>query len=378
MATFSSSSMFGIDMLDVSFRKLGSTFLNARRTEVSAEAISSYVDVWGDGDTGTSVDYGGSFTYTYGEDGAILGVEGRVTSYDFFDWYALSVSFESEWDGFEMSGFDVDLSVLETTPVAVLFADIFCGDDTIRGAAGYDDLYGFAGNDRIDGFARGDLLDGGTGADTMDGGAGDDTFIVDDVGDVVIEGDKTRGGIDTVRSSVGYQLTDSVENLVLLEGARFGYGNQLANRLTGSEVGDLLKGGLGVDSIDGGNGSDRIHGERGADVLTGGGGVDIFFYQTVLDSTATAADRISDFSGGVDIINLAGVDANVRRDGNQKFKFIGTADFSSVNASAQVRFDYDEASDTGTLYASIDADTDAEIVVELSGVSTLSAGDLVL
>ena len=31
-------------------------------------------------------------------------------------------------------------------------------------------------------------IDGGTGADTMQGGAGDDTYIVDEAGDIVIDG----------------------------------------------------------------------------------------------------------------------------------------------------------------------------------------------
>lgn len=47
----------------------------------------------------------------------------------------------------------------------------------------------------------------------MTGGAGDDTYIVDDFGDVVIEG--VNSGTDVVRTSLSsYDLTDNVEELV--------------------------------------------------------------------------------------------------------------------------------------------------------------------
>ncbi len=49
--------------------------------------------------------------------------------------------------------------------------------------------------------------------DTMAGGFGNDTYIVDDIGDQVIE---TAGeGTDTVRAAVSYALSANVENLIL-------------------------------------------------------------------------------------------------------------------------------------------------------------------
>ena len=57
---------------------------------------------------------------------------------------------------------------------------------------------------RLEGLAGNDRLDGGTGADTMLGGTGDDTYVVDNVGDQVIEA--SAEGADLVQSSVSFTL----------------------------------------------------------------------------------------------------------------------------------------------------------------------------
>jgi Ca2+-binding RTX toxin-like protein len=56
----------------------------------------------------------------------------------------------------------------------------------------------------LTGTAFDDTLDGGAGADAMVGGAGDDTYLVDAVGDSVIEA--AGGGHDTVRSTIDLTL----------------------------------------------------------------------------------------------------------------------------------------------------------------------------
>jgi Ca2+-binding RTX toxin-like protein len=100
------------------------------------------------------------------------------------------------------------------------------------------------------------ILDGGAGADTLMGGKGNDTYIVDNVGDTVSE--DAGGGVDTIKSSVDFNLSNTpfVENLTLTAGALSGFGNDLANTLTGNSADNLLYGGAGADKLIGGAGND--------------------------------------------------------------------------------------------------------------------------
>jgi VCBS repeat-containing protein len=157
------------------------------------------------------------------------------------------------------------------------------GDNTLSGGLGDDSLSGGAGNDHILGDAGNDLLDGGAGADTMEGGAGNDTYVVDDAGDLVIEG--SNAGTDLVQSSITYALTDNVENLTLTGTADInGTGNDLDNIINGNTGNNVLDGhagndtinaGAGNDTLFGGDGNDTLHGDAGNDHLDGGAGNDM-------------------------------------------------------------------------------------------------------
>jgi type VI protein secretion system component Hcp/Ca2+-binding RTX toxin-like protein len=151
------------------------------------------------------------------------------------------------------------------------------GNDILPGLGGHDTIFGFAGNDTLDGGIGNDMLDGGTGNDVMTGGSGDDRYVVDSVLDAVIE--KAGEGTDTVNASVHYALTANVENLVLQGDATTplqGYGNVLANHLTGSASANLLNG-LG-----------------GADTMAGGLGNDVYFADDALDFVVENAGEGSD------------------------------------------------------------------------------------
>lgn len=149
---------------------------------------------------------------------------------------------------------------------------------TLNGLDGDDKLYGRDASDVLVGGNGNDWLEGGKGADTMIGGAGSDTYVVDDVRDVVSEttdAGTDAGGIDTVRSSISYTLSNFIENLILTgTTATNGVGNDLANTITGSDGANILNGGGGADVLRGGNGDDRLFGGAGADRLEGGAGND--------------------------------------------------------------------------------------------------------
>ncbi|MFT3960568.1 calcium-binding protein [Propionivibrio sp.] len=141
-------------------------------------------------------------------------------------------------------------------------------------------LTGNAAANRLAAGGGDDTLDGGAGADTLIGGAGDDLYIVDNVGDTVLEMDGE--GVDLVKSSVTHILAANVENLVLTGSAKInGTGNELANTLTGNAAANRLEGGAGDDTLDGG---------AGADTLAGGTGDDLYLIDNTGDIVQEAVD----------------------------------------------------------------------------------------
>ncbi|WP_238246074.1 beta strand repeat-containing protein [Methylobacterium iners] len=125
-------------------------------------------------------------------------------------------------------------------------------------------------------------LDGGLGADRMDGRRGDDTYVVDNIGDTIVD----SSGTDTVETSLNsYILGNALENLTYTGSASFaGTGNVSANRITS------------------GSGNDTLNGGAGADILVGGAGNDVYVVDniadTVIETTSTGTD-----AGGVELVN---------------------------------------------------------------------------
>jgi trimeric autotransporter adhesin len=174
-------------------------------------------------------------------------------------------------------------------------------------------ITGNAGNNILDGGAGNDTLNGGAGADSMYGGLGDDTFIVDNVGDMVVEAE--GAGIDIVMSSVSYALDGNIENLTLTGNDDIvGTGNALDNVIIGNTGKNTLYGGDGNDlliaspdvftsgnTLYGGAGNDTLmSGRNSVDTLVGGSGDDLYIL-------GRESEVIVEYDGGgIDTVRTGG------------------------------------------------------------------------
>ena len=141
-------------------------------------------------------------------------------------------------------------------------------------------------------------------------------------------------------------------------------GSAFADTLTGSTLSNYLYGMDGNDTLSGGDGADRLIGGNGADTLTGGTGADIFYFYTLAESNPQQFDTITDFTEGVDKINLSAIDA-IAGGVNDAFTFGGSLLVSQSG---------------GMTY--ITADTNGDSLVDfklaLTGSHALHATDFVL
>ena len=120
-------------------------------------------------------------------------------------------------------------------------------------------------NNLINGNDANNTLTGGDGKDTLKGGLGDDTYIIQatDIADIITE--KTNEGNDTIQSYATYELSENVENIILLgNNAIDAYGNSQNNTLIGNDANNTLNGRAGNDTLQGGLGNDVYVFGRGA------------------------------------------------------------------------------------------------------------------
>lgn len=213
------------------------------------------------------------------------------------------------------------------------------------------------------------ILDGAAGGDTMIGGAGDDIYLVDNAGDVVTE--NANEGVDTVYTTVNYSLGSNLENLVLVNGAATGTGNDLDNALSGNSAANTLNGGAGNDILDGGAGADSLIGGTGNDVYVFGRG---YGADTVQENDATAGNTdVAQFTGGIAYDQLW-----LRHVGNNlEFSIIGTADTLTVQnwySGGSYQVEQFKTADGKTLLSA-----DAEQLVQaMAGYAPPSSGTMVL
>lgn len=125
---------------------------------------------------------------------------------------------------------------------------------------------GNASNNTILGNGGNNILDGGLGNDTLTGGAGNDTYILNAVGDMVIELGSDTG--DTVKSSAASLAAFAgIENYFFTGASAF--------KFSGDGVANVVSGGSGNDTMDGAGGNDTLLGNGGNDSLIGGTGDDL-------------------------------------------------------------------------------------------------------
>ncbi|WP_122465277.1 calcium-binding protein [Brevundimonas lutea] len=160
-------------------------------------------------------------------------------------------------------------------------------------------------------------LVGNAGKNVLAGAQGNDTYVVQTVGDRVLE--KDGQGSDHVLSSVSFDLSGQfIEALTLTGSADINAaGNSLANTIAGNA------------------GDNRIYGAGGQDRLSGGGGADTFIFRSTTDSTVALSDRITDLSRD-DLIDLSAIDANTAAAGNQAFSLVDS--FTNVAGQARLTF----------------------------------------
>lgn len=116
-----------------------------------------------------------------------------------------------------------------------------------------------------------------------------------------------------------------------------------------------------------------LTGGKGKDVLTGGKGRDIFWFGELSDLGLAPDDRdiVTDFAVKRDKISLVGLDADSSTTSLEKFFELIAANAEFTQAG-QLRFV------SGALYGNTDQDSDPEFAIELTGVSSLALGDLLL
>jgi Ca2+-binding RTX toxin-like protein len=328
-------------------------------------------------------------------------VTGNLAQLNAFFQTEGAISFTGEKDAFGEAAAEIDVAVIDgetAVPLGTVTVDLAEqwdvregteGHSEIAGDAGRDHLIGRqsadrmdggAGTDELDGQGGNDRLDGGADADMMSGGMGNDAYFVDHAGDVVSETASygEGGGIDTVFSSIDYELGQNVEALRLQGSASHGVGNAGANVLVGTDNDDSFEGGYGNDRIVSKGGADILNGNHGADILDGGTGADTFVLSRASDSGVGSANRdfINGFQHRHDSIDVSAVDADVSSAEDDAFLFIGARGFDGT--AGQLRYQELGGHNAVIVEGVPDGDGTADFQMFVNGSHWMSGTDFVL
>ena len=163
--------------------------------------------------------------------------------------------------------------------------------------------------------------------------------------------------------------------------------------MTGGEGDDTIDGGDGDDDISGGANDDLITGGQGEDTLSGDGGADDFRYVEVSDSQGLLNDIITDFESGTDrivveenvLVQAGGGATSVAPVAGINAPSFGQAagaiSMTAFDGVADWVFQELDGGDPATLWIDTNDDgllTGLDLQIELTGVSALVAGDVIL
>jgi Ca2+-binding RTX toxin-like protein len=246
------------------------------------------------------------------------------------------------------------------------------GNDTIRGGGGSDTIYAGLGDDNVGGGAGNDLIYGsagrnviyaGLGNDTVQGGAGSDT-IYGSAGRNQLFG---NDGNDLIFTSVAGDIAAGGagnDSIFGSDGADTIYAGLGDDFIGGGAGNDLIVAGAGTNRIYGGAGNDTVIAGAGKDVISGGPGADVFIFQSAAQIGAgTARDVITDFTSGVDLINIAALQT----------QFNGSAGLLGGGAASFYYY-----ATGGLLIGDSDGNSTVDWVLELSGAPTITMADFTL
>jgi hypothetical protein len=133
-----------------------------------------------------------------------------------------------------------------------------------------------------------------------------------------------------------------------------------------------------ADTFTGDGGRNFFHGAGGPDRYTLGGGRDVVDVDVDLAAHSgpgsAARDVVTDFAPGVDDLDLTGIDADATRAGDQAFRFVGTAGLGTRPGAVG----YVVSGGNTIVRASTDADSTAELEIQLAGIVTPTVDDFYL